>query len=58
MKLFWGSKMVEVKVNFQDKVSYFAVVCRLYIISKYKLVSCTEHTCDIFVKGGKMFRNR
>lgn len=25
--------MVETKVNFQDKVSYFAGACRLYIIS-------------------------
>jgi uncharacterized membrane protein len=50
--------MVELKVNFQDKVPYFAVVCRLYIISQYKITSCTEYKCDIFVKGGRMFRNR
>jgi len=26
--------MVEMKVDFQDKISYFAGVCRLYIVSK------------------------
>jgi hypothetical protein len=50
--------MVELKVNFQDKVSYFAGVCRLYIVGKCKVVSCREHKCYIFVKGGRTFRNR
>jgi len=49
--------MVELKMNFQDKVSYFAGDRRLYIISKYEVVSCMEHKCDIFVKGGRTFRN-